>query len=85
MELYNEENASPTITNIFELKKQEGMVQGREAGLVEGEKEGKLEGKLEERRHIAQNLLKQNIPLKTIANATKLTIDEIEALKSDIQ
>lgn len=69
MELYNEENASPTITNIFERKRQEGLV----------------EGKLEERLIIAQNLLKQNVPPETIANATKLTLDEIESLKGDIQ
>lgn len=27
MELYNEENASPTISNIFELKRQEGKME----------------------------------------------------------
>jgi hypothetical protein len=29
MELYNDENASPTITNIFELKRQEGKMEER--------------------------------------------------------
>ncbi len=76
MELYNEENASPTITNIFELKRQEGVLAGKI--------EGKLEGKMEERREIARNLLKQNIPYKTIISATKLTLEEVEILAENL-
>lgn len=74
MELYNEENASPTITNIFERKRQEGV--------LEGEIKGKMEGKIEERHDIARNLLKQNVPLETIASATKLTLEELGMLKN---
>ncbi len=80
MELYNEENASPTITNIFELKRQEGML----AGKIEGKREGRLEGKMEERREIARNLLKQKIPYATIVTATKLTLEEVEALAKNL-
>ena len=76
MELYNEENASPTITNIFERKRQEGV--------LEGEIKGKVEGKIEERHAIAGNLLKQNVPLEIIASATKLTLEEVEALKQNL-
>ena len=46
----------------------------------EGKEEGRIEGKIEEKRAIAKNLLKENIDLHLIAQATGLTIEEIERL-----
>ena len=43
--------------------------------------EGKEEGKIEEKRAIAKNLLKENLDLYLIAQATGLTIEEIERLR----
>jgi predicted transposase/invertase (TIGR01784 family) len=43
--------------------------------------EGKIEGKIEEKRAIAKNLLKENLDLYLIAQATGLTIEEIERLR----
>ena len=36
MELYNKENASPTILNAFDLELEKGIKQGIEAGLEQG-------------------------------------------------
>ena len=69
MELYNKENAPPTIANAFEMERLEGKV------------EGKIEGKIEERRNIALNLLKQNLALDMIATATGLSIDEVREIQ----
>lgn len=43
----------------------------------------KIEGKTEEKRAIAKNLLKENLGLHLIAQATGLSIEEIERLKDD--
>ena len=72
MELYNKENAPPTIANAFELER------------FEGQMEGKLEGQLQERRKIALNLLKQNLSLEMIATATGLTIEEVEEIQMEL-
>lgn len=69
MEPSSEKNDPPTLANIFEIKKQEGILKGR----------------MEARLDIARNLLKQNIPHETIAAATKLTLEEVEAIKKEIQ
>jgi predicted transposase/invertase (TIGR01784 family) len=47
----------------------------------EGKEEGRIEGKIEEKRAIAKNLLKENLDLYLIAQATGLTIEEIERLR----
>ena len=46
-----------------------------------GIEEGKTFGAEEATVKIAKNLLKQNVPLDAISNATGLSLDEIEALK----
>ncbi|BAQ11109.1 hypothetical protein OXB_2638 [Bacillus sp. OxB-1] len=73
MELYNKENAPPTIANAFEMERMEGM--------KEGMKEGELKGKMEERRNIARKLLEQQLPIETIIAATELSVEEVEALR----
>ncbi|MEK3934402.1 Rpn family recombination-promoting nuclease/putative transposase [Sporosarcina sp. FSL W7-1349] len=69
MELYNKDNASPTISNAFEMERMEGI------------KEGELKGKMEERRNIARKLLEQQLPIETIIAATELSVEEVEALR----
>jgi len=46
-----------------------------------GRAEGRAEGKNEERIEIARRMLARKIDLDVIADATTLTIDEIQALK----
>ena len=61
-----------------ELKgKQEGRLEGKQEGRLEGKQEGIIEGK----RDTAINLLRMNIPIEMIVEATKLTVKEIEELK----
>jgi hypothetical protein len=54
---------------------------------LEGEARGKLEGKLEgeerQKQTIALNLLRKNIPLEIISEATGLTIEQIQNLRSN--
>jgi hypothetical protein len=46
----------------------------------EGKEEGKVEGKYEKSINIAKNLLKMNIPIEQVAQATELPIEEIQKL-----
>ncbi|GKV65324.1 MULTISPECIES: hypothetical protein [unclassified Sporosarcina] len=69
MELYNKDNASPTIYNAFDLER----IQGREEGILEA------------RKSIARNLLKQKLALEAIIAATQLSKKEVEALQSELQ
>ena len=47
----------------------------------DGKAEGKIEGAKEKEIQIAKNLLKLNVEIETIINATGLTKEEIEKLK----
>jgi hypothetical protein len=47
------------------------------------ERMGIEQGKEQERQTIALNLLRKNIPLETIAEATGLTIEQLQQLQSD--
>ena len=52
-----------------------------ENAYVVGCSDGKKEGKIEEKESIARNLLKQNIDINIIMNATKLSKNKILSLK----
>lgn len=45
-------------------------------------REGKLEGKKEERRKIALNLLRNELPIEMIMNVTELSLEEIQELQN---
>jgi predicted transposase/invertase (TIGR01784 family) len=49
----------------------------------EGLEKGRIEGKVEERRSIALNLLRQGVSIETIAQATGLTIDQLQQLQAE--
>jgi hypothetical protein len=65
------------VTTIERMAKQEGKI------------EGKIEGKMEERiatqTEIALNLLREHIPLDTIARTTGLPLDQLEQLQTQIE
>ena len=69
----------------IEYAQDEGFKLGEAKGRTEGETKGKAigraEGKKEQKIEIAKNLLKQNVAIDIISNATSLSIAEIEALK----
>lgn len=66
------------ITRI-ENAEEKGFQQGKEEGIKEGIKEGKTQEKLV----IAKSLLEKNIPIETIIEATGLSIEAIEKLKTN--
>lgn len=69
MELYNKENASPTILNTFDLEWERGIRQGLEQGMELKQKE------------IAKKLVIEQVPLETIIAATGLTADEVKDIQ----
>ena len=57
------------------------MYEAKRDGKAEGRVEGKTEGAKEEKVQIAKNLLKLNVKIETIIEATGLTKEEIEKIK----
>lgn len=53
---------------------------GYEKGYKIGYEEGLQEIRAEEKKEVAFELYKQNIPIEVIATATKLSVDEINKL-----
>lgn len=53
----------------------------RESGFIDGKTEGKKEGELQKSLEIAQNMLKENMPIEVISKLTGLSQEEIEKLK----
>ncbi|MHA6260584.1 hypothetical protein ACXYMX_11930 [Sporosarcina sp. CAU 1771] len=80
MELYNKENAPPTIMNAFDLEFEKGI----EQGIEKGKQEGQMEGKLIERHAIAQKLIIEKLPLELVSTATGLTLDEVKAIQKKL-
>ncbi len=61
----------------IEYAQDEGFKQGEAKGRAEGETKGRNERNME----IAKNLLKQNVAIDIISNATGLNPEEIKSLK----
>ena len=61
--------------------KKEGLKQGKEEGLKQGKEEGLKQGTVAERRKIAKNLLRMEVEIEKIMDATGLTKKEIEELQ----
>jgi predicted transposase/invertase (TIGR01784 family) len=58
----------------------EGRTEGRAEGLAEGEAKGLAKGKAEGKAETARNLKRLGVPAETIAQATGLSLSEIEHL-----
>jgi len=69
-----------TKRNAFEEGVVQGEAKGRAEGKAEGRAEGKAEGEAEGRAKVAQNMLRLGIALNQIAQATGLSIEEIQKL-----
>ena len=72
------------FTEAFLAWEQETEGKGRKEGRREGRKEGRKEGQKGERESIALNLLRQGFPLEAIAQATSLTIDQVQVLQRSL-
>ena len=68
------------IDTAAEDGRAEGFAEGEAKGRSEGKAEGLAEGKAEERVLIAKALKKQRIQTSTIAAATGLSEEEVNAL-----
>ncbi|WP_203246540.1 Rpn family recombination-promoting nuclease/putative transposase [Sporosarcina beigongshangi] len=68
MELYNKENASPTILNAFDLELEKGIEQGIEF----------------EKRDITKKLILKNMALETIAEITELTLEQVKEIQKTL-
>ena len=66
-----------TLDHIFQQEKEKGKEEGMKEGLKEGEKQKSIE--------IAKELLADGMPLIKISKITKLSIDEIEKIKSEME
>ena len=78
----DEERQMPYITSVEQIGYDRGKVEGKVEGKIEDKVEGKVEGKVEERKSIALNMLKDNLPLETIARFTGLSIAQIQLLQN---
>lgn len=67
MELYNEENVSPTIYNSFAEQFDRGIAKGIEQGS----------------KNIAKKLIDEKMPLEKIADITGLSLDEVKAIEEE--
>jgi predicted transposase/invertase (TIGR01784 family) len=67
LELYEQERQMPYVTSIEQIARAEA----------------KAEERLATQTEIALNLIQQNIPLETIAQATGLSIAQLQQLQSD--
>ncbi|HLR09947.1 MAG TPA: Rpn family recombination-promoting nuclease/putative transposase [Sporosarcina sp.] len=79
MELYNKENASPTVLKSFaeQLEEAENLV--RQAN-DEAENKSKMQ-----QIEIAKALIQENIAIDVIVKATKLSVDEVRRLQEDVK
>ena len=65
--------------------RKEGREEGRKEGREEGRKEGRKEGREEGKKETVINLLKLGVlPIEQIAEATGLSVMEIENVKSSL-
>lgn len=77
MELYNEENAPPTVYNSFAEQLDRGFARGIEQGLEQGISL--------EKQNIAKKLFSEKMPLEMIAHVTDLSMDELKAIQEAIE
>jgi len=60
--------------------REKGLAEGREKGLAEGRAEGRAEGQTSKAKEIAGRLFAMGLPPEQIAEATGLSLEEIETL-----
>jgi hypothetical protein len=72
------------FSEAFLTWEQETKNKGIQEGRQEGKQEGRQEGKQEERVEIAKNLLRQGLAVEAIAQATRLTLVELQGLQGQL-
>ena len=76
------------VTDAMRKGKMEGLEEGKRQGLEEGKKQGLEEGKIQGAREnaisIARNLKRLGLPDNEIAQATGITIEEVEKVGGEL-
>lgn len=67
----------------FKFAIKEGHDKGRAEGRIEGRAEGRAEGQTKEKKHIAQNMLKEGMAVSLICKMTGLDEQEVLKLKDE--
>lgn len=80
---------SDKLDAVIRRVRNESLQEGEEIGLKKGEKkwraEGKEEGRTEERKDVARSMIADgSIPIQKIAKLSKLTIAEVESIRSSM-
>jgi predicted transposase/invertase (TIGR01784 family) len=70
---YEEERQMPYITSVEQIR--------YDRGIEDGKVEGKIEGQEEKAIAIALNMLRDDLPLETIARFTGLSIAQLQQLQ----
>ena len=81
MGLYDEEEHKRKVRNTqIRTALEDGWNKGMKKGIKEGKKEGIKEGQHQKQIEIAKKLLRQNVDIKIIKDATGLSKEELERL-----
>jgi predicted transposase/invertase (TIGR01784 family) len=78
------ELARMDLSSMKSIALDQGMKKGRKEGKKEGLKEGLKEGQQKAELRIALKLLKEDLPLRTIAKTTNLPLAQIKNLKKKL-
>ena len=70
--------------NTIEFAEIKGETRGHEKGLIEGHARGKAEGKAEGKREMITAMLLNGLSCEMIANISKLSIEEIKEIQSEL-
>lgn len=75
-------NAYRDIVNAIKTAEKKKYAEGRAEGRAEGIAEGRAEGEKAAKEEIASRLLSLGVPMSTVVQASGLTEEEINRLKS---
>ncbi len=80
LKLYEGERQMAYLSSIERMAKAEGEAEGE----ARGEARGRAEGEHRQKQTIALNLLRKNISLEIIADATKLSMEQLRDLQGEM-
>ena len=73
------------VMTKFALSSELARAEGKAEGLAEGKAEGEAKGSIAARHEIAKRMLETEMPDEDIHRLTKLTIEELAALKKSLK
>ncbi|MDT2662687.1 hypothetical protein P7E02_22570 [Enterococcus hulanensis] len=77
-------NKSKAITDaVISTARMEGFVEGFKRGFKQGFEQGFKQGLEQEKRKIALRLIKMNLPIEQIVEATELDLETIQKIENE--